>query len=185
MNKLIRNEVPRCQPASWRKKLLHTSSFIHRSSRPEVFCKKGVPRNFAEFTGKRLCQNLFFSKVAATLLMFTVNFTKFLRTSFYLVHLWWLLLHILCLHFLRIHHDYFFQRVFKSVRAQFLSGNISGFLVIYLFNYNSSKSTPCWRCNCAFSWVQFLSNKLKLISFLRCVLISVIFSYSVYYFIKT
>ena len=125
---------------------------IFRSSRPEVFCQKGVLRNFAEFTGKRLCQNLFFSKVAglrpATLLKkrpwhwcFPVNFTKFLRTPFYIEHLWWLLLHILCL--LRIHHDYFFQRVFESVRAQFLSGNISGLLVIYLFNYNSSKSTPC------------------------------------------
>ena len=31
-----------------------------RSSRPEVFCKKGVLRNFAKFTGKHLCQSLFF-----------------------------------------------------------------------------------------------------------------------------
>ena len=77
-------------------------------------------------------------------------------------------LHVFCLHVLRIHHDYFFQRVFENVRAEFLSGNISGLLVIYLFNYNSSKSTPCWRCNWTFSWVQFLSNKLKLIRFLRC-----------------
>ena len=79
-----------------------------------------------------------------------------------------ILLHILCLHFLRIHHDYFFQRVFESVWAHILSGNISGLLVIYLFNCNSSKSTPCWRCNWTFSWVQFLSNKLKFICFLRC-----------------
>ena len=35
-----------------------------RSSRPEVFCKKGVLRNFAKFTGKHLCQSLFFNKVA-------------------------------------------------------------------------------------------------------------------------
>ena len=34
-----------------------------RSSRPEVFCKKGVVRNFAKFTGKHLCQSLFFNKV--------------------------------------------------------------------------------------------------------------------------
>ena len=27
-----------------------------RSSRPEVFCKKVVLRNFAKFTGKQLCQ---------------------------------------------------------------------------------------------------------------------------------
>ena len=33
-----------------------------RSSRPEVFCKKGVFRNFAKFIGKHLCQSLFFNK---------------------------------------------------------------------------------------------------------------------------
>ena len=37
---------------------------ILRSSRPVVFCKKAVPRNFAKFTGKHLCQILFFNKVA-------------------------------------------------------------------------------------------------------------------------
>ena len=35
-----------------------------RSSCPEVFCKKGVLGNFAKFTGKHLCQSLFFNKVA-------------------------------------------------------------------------------------------------------------------------
>ena len=35
-----------------------------RSSRPEVFCKKSVLRNFAKFTGKHLCQRTFFNKVA-------------------------------------------------------------------------------------------------------------------------
>ena len=34
------------------------------SSRPEVFYKKGVLRNFAKFTRKHLCQSLFFNKVA-------------------------------------------------------------------------------------------------------------------------
>ena len=34
------------------------------SSRPEVLCKKGVLRNFTKFTGKHLCQSLFFNKVA-------------------------------------------------------------------------------------------------------------------------
>ena len=37
---------------------------IFRSSRPEVFCKKGVLKNFAKFTGKHLCQSLFSNKVA-------------------------------------------------------------------------------------------------------------------------
>ena len=30
----------------------------------KVFCKKGVLRNFTKFTGKHLCQCLFFNKVA-------------------------------------------------------------------------------------------------------------------------
>ena len=35
-----------------------------RSSRPEVFCEKGVLKNFTTFTGKCLCQSLFFNKGA-------------------------------------------------------------------------------------------------------------------------
>ena len=31
-----------------------------RSSRPELFCEKGILRNFAKLAGKHLCQNLFF-----------------------------------------------------------------------------------------------------------------------------
>ena len=34
-----------------------------RSSRPEVFCKKDVRRNFVKLTGKHLCQRLFFNEV--------------------------------------------------------------------------------------------------------------------------
>ena len=56
----------------------------HISSRPDVFCKKGVLRNFANFTGKRLCQSLFFNKVAGLTVLkkrlwlrcFLVNFTN-------------------------------------------------------------------------------------------------------------
>ena len=42
-----------------------------------MFCKKGALKNLAKFTGKHLCQSLFFNKVAGL-----VNFTKFLRTPF-------------------------------------------------------------------------------------------------------
>ena len=35
-----------------------------RSSRPKVFYKKGVLQNLSKFTGKQLCQSLFFKKVA-------------------------------------------------------------------------------------------------------------------------
>ena len=59
----------------------------------EVFCKKGVLKNFAKLTGKYLCQSFFFNKVAdptlATLLKkrlwnryFSVSFAKFSRTLF-------------------------------------------------------------------------------------------------------
>ena len=37
---------------------------VHRSSRPEVFCAKGVLTNFAKFTGKHLCQSLLYNKLA-------------------------------------------------------------------------------------------------------------------------
>ena len=76
---------------------------LFRSSRPEVFCKKRILKNFTKFTGKHLCQRLFFNKVAglraATLLKkrlwhrcFPVNFVKFLRTTFFIEHFRWLLL---------------------------------------------------------------------------------------------
>ena len=45
---------------------------IIRSSRTEVFCKKVILRNFKKFTGKHLCQSLFFNKVAGS----TYNFIK-------------------------------------------------------------------------------------------------------------
>ena len=51
-------------PANITTTYLHFLMLIHyylknkRSSRPEVFCKKGVLKNFTEFTGKHLCQSL-------------------------------------------------------------------------------------------------------------------------------
>ena len=87
-----------------KKEFIQQKNVIYRSSCTEVFCKKGVLRNLAKFTGKHLCQILFFNKVAglpATLLKyriwhkcFPVNFAKFLRTPFVTRHLWWLLLWI-------------------------------------------------------------------------------------------
>ena len=74
---------------------------------PEVFCKKkGVLRNFAEFTGKHLCQRLFFNKVAGVGLQlyfwhrcFPVNFAKFQTTSFLQNTSWRLLLSYRMLNF--------------------------------------------------------------------------------------
>ena len=50
-----------------------------RSSHREMFCKKGVLRNFTKFTGEHLCQSLFLNKVA--------GLAKFLRTPFLTKHL--------------------------------------------------------------------------------------------------
>ena len=64
------------------------------SSRQEVFCEKGVLRNFTKFTRKHLCRSLFFNKVAGLRRRcFPVNFVKFLRTPFLTEHLQWLLLY--------------------------------------------------------------------------------------------
>ena len=57
--------------------------------------KEGVLSNFAKFTGKHLCQSLFFNKVAGLrplVRVFPVNFVKFLRTPFFVERLRWLLL---------------------------------------------------------------------------------------------
>ena len=61
-----------------------------RSSRPDVFCNKGVSRNFTKFTGKHLCQSPYLNKVAAANLWkkrlwhkcFPVNFVKFPTAPF-------------------------------------------------------------------------------------------------------
>ena len=82
-----------------------------------MFCKEGVLRNFTKFTGKHLCQILFFNKVAGLPVpeylfnkvagvsrcyfiktrlwhrCFPVNFVKILITPFLTEHLWWLFLH--------------------------------------------------------------------------------------------
>ena len=82
-------------------------TFIFRSSRPDVFCKKGVLRNLAKFIGKHLCQGLFFNKAAglspekeALAQVFSCEFCKisknthlFHRTplvaaSVYLIYIW-------------------------------------------------------------------------------------------------
>ena len=47
----------------------HADFSSRRSSRPEVFYKKGVLNNFEKFTGKHLCRSLFLIKVASLTLL--------------------------------------------------------------------------------------------------------------------
>ena len=76
--------------------------FICRNSHPEIFCKKSVLKNFVKFTGKHVCESLFFNiKSRLYNSCFTVNFFKIFRTFFtysnsggsYIVTLSLLLLH--------------------------------------------------------------------------------------------
>ena len=50
-----------------------------RSSRSEVFYKEDVLRNFAKFTGKYLCQNLFFKTLAR---VFSCEFCEVSKNTF-------------------------------------------------------------------------------------------------------
>ena len=72
--------------------------------------KKGVLENFAKFTGKQLCQSLFFNEAAGlkhlyqslfliklqTLAqVFSCKFYKIFKNIFFTEHLWWLLLYFI------------------------------------------------------------------------------------------
>ena len=82
-----------------------------KSSRPEVFCKKGVLKNLAKFTGNlyqsttcttctrvsflisyRPCRPAALFKNVALVQAFSCEFCKISKTPFFIEHLWWLLL---------------------------------------------------------------------------------------------
>ena len=50
-----------------------------RSSRPEMFCRKGGLKNFTKFTGKHPCRSLLFNKIADLSLFFTQHLWRLLR----------------------------------------------------------------------------------------------------------
>ena len=98
-----------------------------RSSRPEVFCKRGVLRNFTKFTGKHLCQSLFFNKVAglrpATLLKKT-------------------LAQVFSCEYCEIYKNTFLQRT-TLMAASDAAGNLN---VYSMFQRFSSKYNSGWVC---------------------------------------
>ena len=53
------------------------------SSRPTVFCKKGVLKNFAKVTGKNLRQGLFLNKVTLAQVLSCEFYKTFKSTVFY------------------------------------------------------------------------------------------------------
>ena len=75
------------------KEIVYSLPITYISSHSEVFCKRGVFRNFAKFIRKYLCQSLFFNKVVGQTCntiksrlqhrCFSVKFAKFLRITFF------------------------------------------------------------------------------------------------------
>ena len=66
-----------------------------------VFCKNGVLRNFANFTGKQLCWSLFgINPQACSFLKkrpcFSREICKIFEKTFFKEHFWWLLLYKVC-----------------------------------------------------------------------------------------
>ena len=60
----------------------------YRSSRQKCSVRKGVLGNFTKFTGKHLCQSLFFNKVAETLAqVFSCEFCQISKNTFFTEHL--------------------------------------------------------------------------------------------------
>ena len=61
---------------------------------PEVFCKKGVLRNLTKFTGKHLCQNLFFPQACNLIKketlaqVFSCELCEIFEITFFTEHLW-------------------------------------------------------------------------------------------------
>ena len=103
-------------------KLQNFNNWIQQKTISQVFFKHFIQglevairrRSFTQNPWQLFVKKLICNKVVKCQ---TYKFTK--KT------LWHILLHVFCLHFYRMHHDYFFRRGFESVRAQFLSGNIS------------------------------------------------------------
>ena len=131
-----------------------------RSSRPEVFVKKGVLTNFAKFAVKHLFQSLFFNKVAglrlATLLKkklwlrcFPVNFENFLRRPFLAEHLRWLLssgVTISEINWLSV-RDCFMSLALESISVfSFLSGSERS-------SWESNPTRNATRCNNQSRWL--------------------------------
>ena len=70
--------------------LLSGYSFSYRSSHQRCSLRKGVLRNFAKFTGKQLCQSLFFHKVEGLrpAQVLSCEFCEISENTFFTEHPW-------------------------------------------------------------------------------------------------
>ena len=79
MKKLICNEVVRCQPASLRRKLFHTSSFMYFT-----FIFSGCITITSSKEGLKVCEYDFFQRKAAVLVIYLLNHDSSKSTIFML-----------------------------------------------------------------------------------------------------
>ena len=63
----------------------------YRISRPQIFFKIGVPKNFAKFTGKLRPKACNFVKKETLVQMLSCEFCEILKNTFFIEHLWCLL----------------------------------------------------------------------------------------------
>ena len=90
---------------------------------PKVFCKKSVPRNFAKFTGKYLCQIIFFYKVdkKETLAeVFSGEFCEISKNTFFTEHFLTIVSEINCINLKETRNLYFCVTP-KNHRLMFVS----------------------------------------------------------------
>ena len=66
-----------------------------RSSRPEVFWKKSVLKNFAKYAGKHRCQSIFYNNFFEKFIknetleqMFSCEFGEIFKNKLFTEHLW-------------------------------------------------------------------------------------------------
>ena len=64
-----------------------STRIIDKSSHHRWSMKKGVLRNFAKFTGKHLCQSLFFKKETLAQ-VFSCTFCEISKNTLFTKHLW-------------------------------------------------------------------------------------------------
>ena len=95
--------------------------------------KKGVPRNFAKFPGKHLCQRLFFNKVAG--LRLSNEFYKISKNTFFIEPLRWLLLFV-------VNCEKVPSQTFGQALNEYLWMCIAGFN--YVTNVISDKKSWSW-----------------------------------------
>ena len=75
-------------------------SYHNQKQPPEVFYEKDVLRNLAKFTGKQLCQTIFFNKAASFQVKNKNTRPTLAFCTFCAEQVWWLLMHGECLYIL-------------------------------------------------------------------------------------